>query len=117
MERAALEQLSKPELIEIIVRIEQQVAALEVRCARVGKRNAELTTRCAKLEKQNAELAARCVRLEGELAKARKNSSKPPSSDIEKPARPNPPNGKPRHIGGQAGHSMHARPVLTPDAV
>lgn len=98
MDRTALECLSKTELIEIILRLERQVAALEARCA--------------KLEKENAELRA-------ELAKARKdssNSSKPPSSDIVKPPRPqgSPSNGK---IGGQSGHPKHERPPFPPEQV
>jgi len=91
MDRTALEQLSKPELIEIVLRLEEQVAALE----------------------------ARCAKLEAELAKARKNSSnssKPPSSDIVKPPRPQGSlsNGK---IGGQPGHPKHERPLFPPEQV
>jgi len=98
VERTTLEQLSKPELTEIILRLAEQVAALEARCA--------------KLERENAELRA-------ELAKARKNSStssKPPSSDIVKPPRPqgSRSNGK---IGGQPGHPRHERPPFAPDQV
>ena len=104
MDRSTLERLSKPELIEIILRLEERVAVLEARCAKLEEENAVL-------RRENAALKARCVTLELELAKARKdssNSSKPPSSDIVKPPRPKGTrsNGK---IGGQPGHERHTR--------
>ena len=114
-----LEHLSKPELIELILRLDRQVATLEARCVELEKRNAALEARCVALEKQNAALQERCAKLESDLAKARKdssNSSKPPSSDIVKPPRAmgRPSNGK---IGGQPGHERHERPAFPPDQV
>jgi transposase len=105
VERAALELLSKAELIELVLRQDRQIA--------------EVMVRCAALEKRNAELEARCAKLDAELAKARKNSSnssKPPSSDIVKPPRPagHSSNGK---IGGQPGHPRHERPSFPPEQV
>ena len=63
--------------------------------------------RCAALE-------GRVAALEAQLAKAQKhsgNSSKPPSSDIVKPAKKQQKPGRPkkRKIGGQPGHQRHLR--------
>ncbi len=55
--------------------------------------------RIAELEKQVAELLAQVAR----LSKNSSNSSKPPSSDIVKPPKPDNPKG-PRRQGGQPGH-------------
>src|SRR5581483_10912901 len=65
-------------------------------------------------------LRARIAELEAQLAKAQKhsgNSSKPPSSDIVKPAPNNVPlpKGQKRQRGGQPGHPRHERPAFTPD--
>src|SRR5581483_5634615 len=65
-------------------------------------------------------LRARIAELEAQLAKAQKhsgNSSKPPSSDIVKPAPNNVPlpKGQKRRRGGQPGHPRHERPAFTPD--
>ena len=81
----ALHQLSKAELIAIILRLEEQVARLEKRIAKFEK----------------------------EVAKLRKNSStssKPPSSDIVKPPKPKGRKSKKqRKIGSQPGHPKHER--------
>ncbi len=80
-----------------------------------------LEARNAELERRIEQQAQRIGDLERELAKARKNSStssKPPSSDIVKPPRPNPLWGKgKRKIGGQPGHARHERPPFPADAV
>ena len=66
-------------------------------------------------------LEARIDALEAELAKARKNSStssKPPSSDVVKPAKPpSSKDGVKRKRGGQPGHPRHERPAFPRDQV
>ena len=65
------------------------------------------------------QLQTRLAQVEAELAAARKNStnsSKPPSSDIVKPAS-QPKNGKKRKRGGQPGHARHERPLFADDQV
>jgi transposase len=61
-------------------------------------------------------LEATVARLQGQLAAARKDSStssKPPSSDLVKPPKPEPPAGPDRRrIGGQPGHPQHERATL-----
>ena len=62
--------------------------------------------RIAELEKQVAELLDQVAKLTQQVATLSKNSSnssKPPSSDIVKPPKPNNPKG-PRRQGGQPGH-------------
>ena len=59
-----------------------------------------------------APLLARIRELETENARLKKNStnsSKPPSSDIVKPAKPAARDGGQRKIGGQPGHARHQR--------
>ena len=68
-----------------------------------------------------APLLARIVQLEAEVARLKKNSgnsSKPPSSDIVKPPKPDASKhrGK-RSIGGQPGHIKHERKPFGPDEV
>ena len=95
-----LEQLSKPELIAIILRFERRLNELEAEVATLRKRNAELEAEVARLRKNSS------------------NSSKPPSSDIVKPPKPPAPDGQgKRHIGGQSGHPRYERVVLPPEQI
>jgi transposase len=82
-----------------------------------------LEQRIAVLEGQVAALLALVAELQAQLAAARKNSgnsSKPPSSDIVKPPRPDSPKDKAmrkRRRGGQPGHPRHERPPFAPDEI
>jgi transposase len=71
------------------------------------------------LQEQLDAVAARLAQVEAKLAAAQKNSatsSKPPSSDLVKPPRPEPPPGQEqRTIGGQPGHPKHERPLVPPE--
>lgn len=81
--------------------------------AQLRERNAQLQARVAALEAENARLLA-------QLAAARKhsgNSSKPPSSDITKPAPKTGGSPRRRKIGGQPGHPRHERRPFPPDQV
>lgn len=78
----------------------------------------------AKLDAQEARLKAleaTVAHLQAQLAAARKDSStssKPPSSDIVKPPKPAPPEGRERRrIGGQPGHPKHERAAFPPEAI
>jgi transposase len=77
--------------------------------------------RCKELAAKLAGLEAENVRLREQLAKAKKNSStssKPPSSDIVKPKRPqSEEDGSKRKIGGQPGHPKHEREPFSPEQV
>ena len=95
-----LEQLSKPELIAIILRFERRLNELEAEVAVLRKRNAELEAEVARLRKNSS------------------NSSKPPSSDIVKPPKPPAPRGQgKRRIGGQPGHPRHERVAFPPERI
>jgi transposase len=75
--------------------------------------------RIAELEKQVAELLAQVAKLTEQVATLSKNSSnssKPPSSDIVKPPRPNNPKG-PRRQGGQPGHKGVTRSPFRADQI
>jgi len=87
----------------------------------------QLAQRIAKLEQQLSEAHRRIAELEEEngrlrqqLAAARKDSStssKPPSSDIVKPKKPQGKGGKKRKRGGQPGHPRHERPKFPSEMV
>jgi len=86
--KEALRQLSKEELIALVLQLTEQVERVPV----LEKRVEELEREVARLRKDSS------------------NSSKPPSSDIVKPPKPSPPKGRgKRRIGGQRGHSKHER--------
>jgi len=83
------------------------------------RRIAELEKQVAELLERNAQLAAQLVQLTEQVARLSKNSSnssKPPSSDIVKPPKPDHPKG-PRRQGGQPGHPGANRPPFGPDQV
>src|SRR4249920_30627 len=78
----------------------------------------------AKLDAQEARLKVlegTVARLQEQLAAARKDSStssKPPSSDIVKPPKPELPEGQERRrIGGQPGHPKHEREAFPPESI
>ena len=106
MKDIAPQELSRQELLALVMELRRELAAFR-------EENATLKSELAQLRAENATLKA-------ELARARKdssNSSKPPSSDIVKPpAAPRPDGGK-RRIGGQPGHPRHEHPLLPADRV
>jgi len=76
--------------------------------------------RIAELEHRIAELEATIVRLETKIAQLTKNSgnsSKPPSSDIVQPPKPQQDRRRKRKIGAQPGHSQHLRTPFPPEKV
>lgn len=81
--------------------LEQQFIALEQRFLEQEKRYNELLKKYQELQEQ--------------LNTNSKNSSKPPSQDINKPTRKSKPSGKKR--GGQPGHPGHARKMYPPEQV
>lgn len=103
----------------------ERVAVLEAIVATQRKLLEEqigaLQARMAELEKENTELKRRQAELEIQLARARKDSctsSKPPSSDIVKPPKEPPQEGKgERKKGAQPGHPKHDRAPFSPDQI
>jgi transposase len=91
VEKNSLQDLSRDDLIALIVELRHEMATLR-------EENAALKTEVAKLRKNSS------------------NSSKPPSSDITKPPRQNPSGGT-RKIGGQPGHDRHEREPFPPAQV
>jgi transposase len=88
-------------------------------CERLQEQLATLQVQHEALHATVGDLQATVAQLQAQLAAARKDSStssKPPSSDIVKPPKPNPPPGQDkRHIGGQPGHPKHERPLVPPE--
>ena len=83
------------------------------------RRIAELEKQNAELRKQNVKLLDRVAKLAEQVARLSKNSSnssKPPSSDIVKPPKPDNPKG-PRRQGGQPRHKGTARPPFRADQI
>jgi transposase len=79
-----------------------------------------LREQVASLQAELSALRAEFVKLKAQLAAAQKNSSnssKPPSSDIVKPPRPEAGKGSKRKRGGQPGHPRHVRPSFTAEEI
>lgn len=80
-----------------------------------------LQARLDAFEVELVDLKKVVAELSRQLATARKDSStssKPPSSDIVKPPKPEPPEGQDRRrIGGQPGHPKHERAAFPPESM
>jgi len=93
-------------------RLRQESQQLRLKVAELTKENAELKAQVAELTEQVKTLTRHVAQLSSNSA----TSSKPPSSDIVKPPKPESPNG-PRRQGGQPGHRGHTRPAFGPDQI
>ena len=91
---------------------QRRIAELEKQNVELVAQNTELLTQVAKLTAQVAKLTEQVAR----LSKNSSNSSKPPSSDIVKPPRPNNTKG-PRRQGGQPGHHGVNRSAFRADQI
>ena len=90
----------------------RRIADLEKQNAELRAENAELRAQVARLTEQVAKLTEQVAR----LSKNSSNSSKPPSSDIVKPPKPDSTKG-PRRQGGQHGHPGVSRAPFRPDQI
>ena len=109
METQRAQALSRPELLRLVEALQCELAALR----------AELEKQRAESRAKLAAALARIAELELALAKAQKNSrnsAKPPSSDIVKPA-PQGSNSAHRRSGAQPGHARHERAPFPPEQV
>src|ERR1700730_1023397 len=93
-------------------------------CSNCQRLQAQLDALQTQFESQQAQLKTLQVafaQLQAQLAAAAKDSSpssKPPSSDIVKPPKPEPPEGQDRRrIGGQPGHPKHERDAFPPESI
>jgi len=97
----------------------QRIAELEAQLNQRDERIATLEKQVAELLKVNAELTEHVAKLTDKIAgllKNSSNSSKPPSSDIVKPATIKQSDG-PRRQGGQPGHQGVNRPPFEPEQI
>ena len=111
MERP-VEPTREPFFLRRIAELEQQNAELREQNTRLVQQAATLTEQVATLVEQVATLTEQVAR----LSKNSSNSSKPPSSDIVKPPKPERLKG-PRKQGGQAGHRGAKRPPFRADQI
>src|ERR671912_1695527 len=101
MDRAALEKLSRDELIELVIRLTEMVAVVGQLPEQLG----ELKQRVAELEAEAAERAA--------PAKTSENSSVPPSVG----SKANRTERRRRHGGAKRGHAGTSRRRQRPDVI
>ena len=107
-------------LAERLARLEAWSFKVVDRVDRLEEEAASLRQESERLNVENEVLREENLRLKQQLAAARKDSStssKPPSSDIVKPPKPAPKDGKKRQRGGQPGHEQHLRDCFPDEAI
>jgi transposase len=107
-------------LAERLARLEAWSSEVVDRVDRLEEEAADLRQENERLRVENGVLRDENLRLKQQLAAARKDSStssKPPSSDIVKPPKPAPKDGKKRKRGGQPGHEQHLRDCFPDEAI